>query len=82
MLDQMPSAPINAMPRSSSDLRAALAEHADAFDVRGEILDVDAEIDFHVEFLLRRLGECELEVATMHRPVGRTVAAFDVVTER
>ena len=81
-LDQMPSAPISAMPRSSQHLRAALGEHADAFDVRGEILDVDAEMEFDVEFLLGHIGERELQVAAMHRPIGRTVAAFHLVTER
>ena len=64
------------------NLRAALAEHADAFDVRGEIFNVDAEMDFDVELLLRHIGERKLQIAAMHRPVGRAVAAFHVVAER
>ena len=44
-------------------LRAALAEHADAFDVRSKISNVDAEMDFDVELFLGHFGERKLKVA-------------------
>src|SRR5439155_26402846 len=53
------------------DLHAALAQHADAVDVSGEILDPDTKLERDIKFASHGVGESRLQITAMHRPIRR-----------
>src|SRR5204863_7477560 len=58
-----------------------LAQHADAVDVSGEILDPDTKLERDIKLASHGVGESRLQITAMHRPIRRTVATFGLVTQ-
>ncbi len=70
----MPSAPIKAVPRSSSNLAAAIGLHGDAVDVGGEVVEPDARASrVTSSCMLGGVDERGLQIAAMNGPERRAV---------